>query len=1497
MFKSYAKATERAGKTPGIPPGAKFTLPKAPSSAFQLHHLTAMQRRQASVRYTPTRFHAAIPGMTGKMMAPGHVEWLFSPEELRRFEPLKNRLPADFWNLLLQVKDVQEAKGQPVTAGHAPDNVDRMIYRAWRVDGSFGNEYLNVDIKAAPWFAPHSTDDTTDQIDLGDFDDDTLVLLFDIMRQQPGWHYSARGKEGTPPVNLWNEDDWNFYLKNHVIPQGSPHCINFLVQCLERVAEKLAPGSNILLHLKQDLGYARQPQDIAAVLRAYFRVDSKRRPSLVSAPVGVEWPDTHIRVKPDAPASKPPQTKAEQVPAHPADHKSDDDDDDWIDTGMGMMQVPKGKAKEVEDSIKAEHTHATATPNYKEAEKAFAGDAAVFERIASQLIADGTVFAASFNKKEFLDWNNQTFKHIGEEMKRRPGKPVGVVLFHRNMYGDVTHISNLFISATGRVVIGHHESMDVGKAGMVDGLATGTVGCVSATYYTLMLHNAVRKMFALPPMTEDQLPANKSLAQTGTPTAHVIPIENYDAVEAFILRSACQSLTKFGLTVPYGVDPNPTLAKAAKDAAAGKLLTPLQAKLLNAEKHFAIHPKAHPPGGSGPFAPGEATNNCGRFTLLCLHAAQAPGVAGMVYSAEMDLADVAESLFKAGALPNTDPEVINLMRKGGYAKDPKTGLVTRHPLAFLALAFGWSLAPHNTPGAYPAHVDRVKMPEQDKLDAKLKDSWAKVLSTVQKNIDSFSTDMAEVHSALDVKKLPSPVQRVVTDADWQAVIAHVNALPKEERTKRFGVEETEEVIKELRDASLNGQHFYMLRDPKSHAVTLLLQIRLSSDGLNLNMEVGTSVLADHRGKGLGRWGIAWAIAWGQNRGAFFLRGDYDINVAPQVEKLLAKLNTPVDFFKPSLKTTRKEYVMALKPADHDTHGLEGFAQELQFDRNPPPKKQLRALPSPLRPHHQGHAKSSERGAGQRDGGDGLGKQQPRNQRGAWRHQVHQAGDRSRRTALDQQVQQRTAAKRKTQYRPGHGAHELGIPLHGFNLEQGQRQGDQQRCQELHRVGCAHIASRHETLLVERANGDGEQRHDRQRQVEPGGLIARSTRTKLARHHQHQPGKAENQTQPLPLGHFGAGAREPDGGEHRLQTNNERRQTRAHPRLDGHPDAAEVARVHEDTGDREVHPLGAVARPLHASQQDPGQKTGDGQRIADRQELHRRRVGHAEARHDEAGAPDEHKHPGHGAQPRVVLRRGMHEPSVPSAHSAGFGANFGYGLLQVIHHRPHSEHGRDPDQPGAPEVGVDHVEQRAVKQQERNGHHLHGGLDLADHVNRHALGGADDRHPFAQRRDGDLTANDDERHKDVGPVEVHQHQQRGTHQKLVGHRVQKGTEGRRLVELAGQVTIGPVGQREHNEHDRRDQVLLRHAHAFQIEHPHDQRDGHDAGPGEQSGKVEKHRPIMRAGSRNEFARSGMRPCWAARCRPGTCHTRPRGLSYGAINFVSLFWGSHEFKTTT
>ena len=91
------------------------------------------------------------------------------------------------------------------------------------------------------------------------------------------------------------------------------------------------------------------------------------------------------------------------------------------------------------------------------------------------------------------------------------------------------------------------------------------------------------------------------------------------------------------------------------------------------------------------------------------------------------------------------------------------------------------------------------------------------------------------------------------------------------------------------------------------------------------------------------------------------------------------------------------------------------------------------------------------------------------------------------------------------------------------------------------------------------------------------------------------------------------------------------------------------------------------------------------------------------------------------------------------------------------------------------MSVDGAKQRAVVKQKWNGCHLHCSFDLAQHVHGHAFGRPDHCHPFAQGRNGDFAANDDQGHKHVGPLQVHQHQQRGTHQKFVSHRIEKSAK--------------------------------------------------------------------------------------------------------------------------
>src|SRR5688572_7751510 len=96
-----------------------------------------------------------------------------------------------------------------------------------------------------------------------------------------------------------------------------------------------------------------------------------------------------------------------------------------------------------------------------------------------------------------------------------------------------------------------------------------------------------------------------------------------------------------------------------------------------------------------------------------------------------------------------------------------------------------------------------------------------------------------------------------------------------------------------------------------------------------------------------------------------------------------------------------------------------------------------------------------------------------------------------------------------------------------------------------------------------------------------------------------------------------------------------------------------------------------------------------------------------------------------------------------------------GLPQVVKHGNHGQHGRDVDEDRAEPVAIHHVEQGIVEEQERDSDHLAYGLQLADEGDGDACGLSHLRHPLAQRRDRDLTPDDDERHDHVHTFEVKQ----------------------------------------------------------------------------------------------------------------------------------------------
>ncbi len=301
----------------------------------------------------------------------------------------------------------------------------------------------------------------------------------------------------------------------------------------------------------------------------------------------------------------------------------------------------------------------------------------------------------------------------------------------------------------------------------------------------------------------------------------------------------------------------------------------------------------------------------------------------------------------------------------------------------------------------------------------------------------------------------------------------------------------------------------------------------------------------------------------------------------------------------------------------------------------PPRRPTRALRRAwsAAPHDDCHPGRGQRGACQREHRDALPEQRPGQDGRGGRHQVEQARHRGGRPALDQQVKQRAAAQREAEHRPAHGTDQLRIeavpgvqPMHGLGFHQCQRQRDDEGRRQLHEIGAAHVARRQVPLLVERAGRDAQQRDRRTGQVACVDL----TLPELGPDHEHQPAQPEGEPAPLGGAHTVAAPGEPYGREHRLQADQQRREARAHAELDGRPHAAQVDAVHQDARDRKMQPLPRRLRPAGARQARPQGEDAHGECIAHGEELHRRRMRHAEARHDEAGAPDEHEDERHRA---------------------------------------------------------------------------------------------------------------------------------------------------------------------------------------------------------------------------------------------------------------------------
>lgn len=393
-------------------------------------------------------------------------------------------------------------------------------------------------------------------------------------------------------------------------------------------------------------------------------------------------------------------------------------------------------------------------------------------------------------------------------------------------------------------------------------------------------------------------------------------LQDYAAFESFNVQMAAQGQGPLGRQWLYGVDPNQKLAELVAAIKTGKLhLSPLKLAMLRCDRAVAQHPKLPPPGAQGDFTPGLYTNNCGRMTLLALLAGRAPALQGVNYSEAMDLVDVASILLKAGLMPNTDPDVLDRMRRAGYVFNKDKHCVERHPASFLALGQlnGWSNAAPGTPGTYPPDVDRLP-PKDPTAEAKARqDGDTRLADTIQKNEQSFLALLGPKPAPL-----PTPawvVHELSLERDRPLIEAHLAALSDEDRYLRFGVSKPEMASRQL-FAAKSG-HFGVFDPTGKTMVGLgLAHFRVTAD--RPAVEVGFSVLPAYRKKGVAKLAMQWVLCCTRNRGVRLMEVQYYVENVGSM-KLLETLGTPVTT---GQFNSLKMVEMALPEADGASHLVE-----------------------------------------------------------------------------------------------------------------------------------------------------------------------------------------------------------------------------------------------------------------------------------------------------------------------------------------------------------------------------------------------------------------------------------------------------------------------------------------------------------------------------------------------------------------------------------------------
>ena len=141
---------------------------------------------------------------------------------------------------------------------------------------------------------------------------------------------------------------------------------------------------------------------------------------------------------------------------------------------------------------------------------------------------------------------------------------------------------------------------------------------------------------------------------------------------------------------------------------------------------------------------------------------------------------------------------------------------------------------------------------------------------------------------------------------------------------------------------------------------------------------------------------------------------------------------------------------------------------------------------------------------------------------------------------------------------------------------------------------------------------------------------------------------------------------------------------------------------------------------------------------------------------------------------------------------------------------------------------------------------HHGDDLHQHLGLAQLAGLDGeafrRRNGSQAAHQELAPNDDDGHprRHGARIELHQSDEGGCNQQLVGHRVQQHAHGGHLGALAGEVAVNGIGQGSRNEDKRRQQfaVAVGRAEAAAGQDPDQDRDAED--PGERDVVREVHK---------------------------------------------------------